>query len=363
LGPEGRNRRAGRIAEAAGFVKTKSPSPPALASLRRPCDHVRMELFATPSNPIPSNPTVGALRTADGVTLRFARWRPTARRARGSILIVPGRAEAIEKYFETVTELRRRGLHVLAVDLRGQGGSQRMLADPRKGHVDDFDDYVADIDAAVAQALPGMPRPHFALAHSMGATALLLALDRDLPPAFERAVLLAPLVGLAGLRFPSAAMAAAAGLDFLALGASYIPGGGATSISTRPFAGNLLTSDPVRYARAAEIFAMHPRLAISDPTIRWTHAMFDALRRFRDRDFGRLCATPTLMALPGADPLCSTPAAEALAARVRGCQAVLIPGAKHEILTEADVFRRAFLAALDAFIPGELTPESQASAA
>ena len=312
-----------------------------------------MELYATPENPIPSGPTVGALSTRDGVTLRFARWAPTAGRSRGSILLVPGRAEAIEKYFELIVELRRRGLHVLAIDLRGQGGSQRLLADPRKGHVDDFDDYVLDIDTALSEAMqPAMPRPHFALAHSMGAAALLLALDRG-GQGLERAVLLAPLIGLTGLAHPRLAAAAAAGLDFFALGASYIPGGGATSVSMKPFAGNLLTSDPDRYARAGAIFAAHPELGLGDPTIRWTHAMFHVFRRFRDRDFGRRMATPTLMVLPGADPLCSTPAAEELAARLRGCQMVLVPGAKHELLTERDQYRDQFLAAFDAFIPGE----------
>ncbi len=326
-----------------------------------PFQDATIDLFETPTSPIPSNPTVGAIRTPDGVTLRFARWRPTSRKARGSILVVPGRAEAIEKYYETIVDLRRRGLHVLIMDLRGQGGSQRLLADPRKGHVDDFDDYVTDIDAAVAQVLAAMPRPHFALAHSMGAAAMLLALERGRAP-IERAVLLAPLVGLKSLAFPRLAEAAAAALDFVALGASYIPGGGATSISTKPFDGNLLTSDPVRYARAAEVLATHQRLAIGDPTIRWTHAMFDAMRRFRDRDFGRLIATPTLMVLPGADPLCSTPAAEELAGRLRGCQMILVPGARHELLTEADIYRRQFLAAFDAFLPGEFVAEPEASA-
>jgi len=323
-----------------------------------------MELFATPANPIPSNPTVGAVRTPDGVTLRCARWRPTARRNRGSVLIVQGRSEAIEKYFETIVELRRRGFHVAAFDLRGQGGSQRLLADPRKGHVDDFDDYVTDIDAIVdAVMTPSMPKPHFALAHSMGGAALLLALDRG-GSAFERAVILAPLVGLRDLAFPRLARAAAAAFDFLALGASYVPGGGATAIATKPFARNPLTSDPDRYARIADVFATHRVLAVGDPTIRWTHAMFETFRRFGDRDFGRRMETPALMILPGGDLLCSTPAAEELAGRLRGCQKLIVPGARHELLTERDLYRRQFLAAWDAFIPGEAAPAAaDASAA
>ena len=45
----------------------------------------------------------------DGLVLRVARWRPTARRTRGTVCILQGRAEFIERYFETITELRRRG--------------------------------------------------------------------------------------------------------------------------------------------------------------------------------------------------------------------------------------------------------------
>ncbi len=276
--------------------------------------------------------------------------------------MVPGRAEAIEKYFETIADLRRRGLHVLAIDLRGQGGSQRLLSDPRKGHVDDFDDYVTDIDAAVAQVLTPMPKPHFALAHSMGAAALLLALERGRAP-IERAVLLAPLVGLRHLAFPRLAEAAAVALDFIALGASYIPGGGATSISTKRFQGNLLTSDPVRYARAAEVFATHPQLAIGDPTIRWTHAMFDVIAalprsRFRaparhaDAD-GAARRRPALLNAGGGGA----------GGRLRGCQMILVPGAKHELLTEADAYRSQFLAAFDAFIPGETAMPAEVSVA
>ena len=241
----------------------------------------------------------------------------------------------------------------LHLTLRGQGGSQRLLSDPRKGHVDDFDEYLVDLDTVVDQVMvAAMPPPYFVLGHSMGAAALLLALQRGSSP-FERAVLLAPLVGLVDVRFPGLANAVAAGFDFFALGTSYIPGGGATSLATRPFAGNKLTSDPTRYQRMADIIAAEPRLGLGDPTIRWTLAMFDVFRRFADRDFGRRLSTPLVMILPGADPLCSTPAAEALGARLRGCETILVPGARHEILTERDMFRFQFLAAFDAFIPGE----------
>ncbi|MBV8934190.1 MAG: alpha/beta hydrolase, partial [Alphaproteobacteria bacterium] len=39
--------------------------------------------------------------------------------------MVSGFAECIEKYFETVADLARRGLSVWCLDWRGQGGSER----------------------------------------------------------------------------------------------------------------------------------------------------------------------------------------------------------------------------------------------
>jgi lysophospholipase len=219
--------------------------------------------------------------------------------------------------------------------------------------VDDFTDYVTDLRSIIEHVMaPVMPRPWFALSHSMGSAALMLALDEG-DTDFDRAVMLAPLVGLADLKLPNLARIAASSLDFFALGTRYIPGGGATALSTKPFAGNRLTSDPVRYSRISSIFQAGPHLAIGDPTIRWTQAMFQTFSRFEHRDFGRHIAVPSLMVIPGADPLCSSPAAEALAMRLRACQPIIIPGARHEILMERDYLRSQFFAAFDSFVPGQ----------
>jgi lysophospholipase len=312
-----------------------------------------MDLVSAPGNAIPSNPIVGTVTTPDGVLLRCARWRQTARKLLGTVLIVQGRSECIEKYFETITELRRRGFAVVTFDLRGQGGSQRLLDEPRKGHVDDFDEYVTDITAIIDQVMePHSPKPWFGLSHSMGSAAMLLMLNAG-ETRLDRVVLLAPLTGLVAMPVPLAARTAAAALDFIALGTSFVPGGGATPLATRPFKGNKLSSDPIRYARISEIVTTAPELGLGDPTIRWTLAMFQAFDRFKERTFGRRLTVPTLMILPGSDPLCDSHASDELATRLRGCLSMIIPGAKHEILSERDGFRSQFWAAFDSFVPGE----------
>ena len=58
---------------------------------------------------------------------------------------------------------------VAALDWRGQGGSQRMTGNPRRGHTHDFDDYQYDVEALVHEiAFPDCPPPFFALGQSMG---------------------------------------------------------------------------------------------------------------------------------------------------------------------------------------------------
>ena len=131
-----------------------------------------MNLVSIPANPVPEDVVTGMLKTPDGVSLRFARWAPPPGR-KGTVCLFPGRAEFIEKYFETVRDLRARGFAVAALDWRGQGGSQRQLRNPRKGYVRRFADY--DIDLATFMhevVLPDCPPPVFGLAHSMGATVL-----------------------------------------------------------------------------------------------------------------------------------------------------------------------------------------------
>ena len=93
-----------------------------------------MDLIATPKNPIPLGASVGYLKGKRGVRLRFARWPSSLKQRHGTVCVFPGRTEFIEKYFEVVGELRRRGFAVAVLDWRGQGGSSRLLKNSLKGH-------------------------------------------------------------------------------------------------------------------------------------------------------------------------------------------------------------------------------------
>ena len=118
-----------------------------------------MQLIYIPANPAPEGATVGTVKTADGVVLRFARFDPPPGR-KGTLCVFPGRAEFIEKYFEVVRDARARGFAVAILDWRGQGLSDRALPNARKGHVYDFSEYDRDLEAFVKNiVLPDCPAP------------------------------------------------------------------------------------------------------------------------------------------------------------------------------------------------------------
>jgi lysophospholipase len=310
-----------------------------------------MSLVSIPANPVPDDVVTGVIKTPDGAELRFARWAPPVGR-KGTVCIFQGRSEFIEKYFEMVHDLRKRGFAVATIDWRGQGHSSRRLRDPRKGYVRDFSDYEKDVEAFVQQImLPDCPPPFYAFAHSMGGAVLLRTAHAG-KRWFDRIVITAPMIDLPGRSTSFPVRTLVRGLRWLGRGGQYIPGGGRHLMGTSPFVGNPVTSDPVRYARNAAVLAEDPTLGLSSPTIAWTDCAFRAMHEFREVDYPGNIRQPVLMLAAGADSIVSTPAIEEFAYHMRAGSQIVIAGAKHEILQEQDRYREQFWAAFDAFVPG-----------
>lgn len=342
-----------------------------------------LTLRSTPDNPVPPGGVLVPVRTADGCALRVAYWRPAGRATKGTVCLLQGRAEFIEKYYETVRELLARGFCVVAFDWRGQGESGRRVNDPRKGHVGRFDEYRLDLKAVAETVLvPLMPEPHACLAHSMGGcVALTGAHDGWLP--FARLVTVAPMLSIRMVTWPAGASGLARALKALGLGRcfvprlsrvmpfplllglvgrvtgrQYIPHDPGASIATMPYPGNRLSRDPVRYARNAAAARAVGAGAVGDPTVGWLAAAFRAMARLRDPRVPARITIPTLIVGAGADPVCGTPAAERFGARMKAGDILVLPDARHEILSERDAIRQDFWAAFDAFVPGSPVPKA-----
>jgi lysophospholipase len=310
-----------------------------------------MRLVSIPANPVPEGYICDTVRTADGLDLRFARWAPPPGR-KGTVCVFTGRGEQIEKYFETVCDLRDRGFAVAMIDWRGQGLSARQLPDPRKGYVHRFSDYEIDVQAFVEQVvLPDCPPPHFALAHSMGGAVLLRVAHRG-RRWFDRIVLSAPMIDLPGRRTAFPARAVLRAMRLFGQGGLYVPGGSDQLTGVADFIGNPLTSDPVRFARNVAILEEDPALGIASPTVAWADTAFQAMHEFSAVSYPSRIHQPLLMIAAGDDTIVSTPAIEEFAYHLRSGSHLVIAGSKHEILQEQNRYRSQFWAAFDAFVPG-----------
>jgi lysophospholipase len=310
-----------------------------------------MTLVSIPANPVPENVVTGTIKTPDGAELRFARWAPPANR-KGTVCVFTGRTEQIEKYFETVRDLRDRGFAVAMIDWRGQGHSSRRLRDPRKGYVRDFSDYEIDVEAFVQQVmLPDCPPPHFALAHSMGG-AVMLRVAHAGKRWFDRMVLSAPMIDLSGRATSLPAAALLRVLRLTGQGGRYVPGGTDALTGSDAFVNNPFTSDPVRFARNAAILEEDPTLGLGSPTVAWADTAVRTMRGFRAADYPLQIRQPILMLAASSDSVVSTAAIEEFAYHLRAGSHLVIAGSRHEILQEQDRYRAQFWAAFDAFVPG-----------
>lgn len=310
-----------------------------------------MKFVSIPANPVPENGLAGVVKTPDGVSLRYGRWEPPPGR-KGTVVILQGRAEFIEKYFETVRDLRARGFAVATFDWRGQGLSDRALPDRRKGYVRNFAQYAMDLDTIMEQVvLPDCPPPFFVLGHSMGAAVAIRACH-DGRRWFERVVLSAPMLALPPSRFMNLAAPMARLMRLMGRGAAYVPGGEHEPAGPEDFIGNVLTSDPVRFARNVAIVAEEPELALGPPTIGWADAALRQMRDFSNPSYAAHIRQPMLLVAAGYDQVVWTPAIEDFGMYLLAGRHLILPGARHEILQEQDQFRAQFWAAFDAFVPG-----------
>lgn len=312
-----------------------------------------MELVGIARNPVPSGATVGSFAGKNGINIRYAIWPRTADERRGTVCLFGGRTEFIEKYFETITDLRRRGFAVATMDWRGQGGSDRVLRNPRKGHVDTFEDFDSDLRQFMNDiVLPDCPAPFFGMAHSMGGH-LLLRSAITKTCWFDRIVLCAPLIDTRPEMTRSGWLRFRIEVSVLfGMGDMFIPGGNGDLWETEPFDDTRLTSDRLRYERVRDVLTAAPQLGIGSPSIGWTHAASRSIMMINNPAFAATIKVPVLIVAAGNDTVVSTRATESFASRVKNAHLIVLSGARHEILQERDELREQFWAAFDAYIPG-----------
>jgi len=314
-------------------------------------------LIETDGNPVPANHVTGWFDSSGGKRLRYAIFKSDVPVARGTVVLLQGRNECIEKYYETIRHFTERGLWVATFDWRGQGLSDRLLKNPLRGHVHRFSDFEDDLSIFLETiVLPETRLPFCLVAHSMGALVALSMAPR-LANRIERMALLAPFVELSNQSAPISVIRLVTrlmrmtGFGGLASGKDQFP---------RPFEGNVLTTDPARYARNRTLYTKHPELRLGPPSVGWINEMLGAIGRVTSFEHLDQIKVPTLLIGAGNDKIVVPQAIENLGNHFRAGRAIIVNGARHELLQEADRYRIPALAAIDAFIPPDQTSEPAA---
>lgn len=278
------------------------------------------------------------LKAEDGPRIRAALW--PAKGAQGTVFLLPGRTEYVEKYGRAAADLARRGYTTLSLDWRGQGLSDRRLKEPMVGHVSDFAEFQQDLAALRAFAqTEGLPEPHYMIAHSMGGCIGLRSLMARSP--FKAAAFSAPMWGIlisAWMR-PFAELLARSSF-WLRIDSRYAPGTGArTYVVDSPFAGNTLTSDPDMWAYMRAQALAHPELSLGGPSLGWLRAALEecaALARLPSPPHPVICALGLAEKIVDVAPIHLR-----MAAWPSG-RLDLFPGAEHEVMMEAPATRSRF---------------------
>ena len=303
-------------------------------------------LHDTPDNPPPDVAQAGYFRTYDRRRVRYAVFPSDRAKPRGTIVLLHGRNEVIEKYFETIRDLTAMGFWVATFDWRGQGGSERLLSDPLKGYVRRFSDYELDLERFIEHVvLPDTRLPFYLVAHSTGGLVALSAAP-GLTTRIERMVLTAPFVALGGQALSQRRLALLMRIACLTGFATLPVGKDSQPVA---FENNGLTSDRARLERNNAIIDSAPELALGRPTARWLDEALKTIKRVTRQEHLEKIRIPTLVISPTRDPIVPAAAVEALDERFRAGHLLAIDGARHEILQERDIYRAQALAAIDRF--------------
>ncbi|MFH1153480.1 MAG: alpha/beta hydrolase [Pseudomonadota bacterium] len=291
-----------------------------------------------------------------GPVLRIQTVQPRSGRPAGVALVLHGRSEFLEKYWETICDLTSRGYGVVTLDWRGQGLSGRETPNRHKGYVQSFDDYVADLESVYDRFVKPLDLPVTIVAHSMGAH-VALRFMHDYPGLVSRAVLVSSMVEIL-TPFPGPLLpvlsrtACSAGLA-----KAYVPG--ETDYRSRDvrFKGNVVTHDSFRFLAEERAILKNPDLAVGGVTWGWFRAALESMALLLGPGYVCAITTPCLMIGADQDRVVSLKAQERVAAMIPRCRFVVIPGACHEVLHETDAIRAQFWTTFDQFaVQGQQVP-------
>jgi alpha-beta hydrolase superfamily lysophospholipase len=236
--------------------------------------------------------TEDTFEAPDGLQLFTRAWLPDAE-PREAVVIIPGYGDHSGRHANLGAYLAEHGYAAYAYDLRGNGRSHGT-----RGHVDTFNEYLADTAVLFETVRRSAPRERVTLVgHSVGALVALAFAEKE-PKALVGLVLSSPFFRLR-IKIPEWRA------RFVHLAAKVTP----TSPVRNPLKGEMVSRDP----EVAEAYDSDP-LRSDLATVGWAEEMLKAQGRVR-RHAEKL-ACPLLVVYSPDDPVADPAATESFFEKV-----------------------------------------------
>jgi lysophospholipase len=283
---------------------------------------------------------------------------------RKCLIISSGRSEGYLKYKELSFDLFNLGFNVFLMDHRGQGISARLLENPHKGYVEDFQYYVDDFASFIEKAVKpycnvnGETQKPYLLAHSMG-SAIAARYLQDYPNNIQAAVLSSPMFGFNSGPIPGIIAEPLVKVTnqinqivsdtpwYFFGQKDYTP----KADDPTSFTDNPLMHSELRFRQFIQLYQKEPKLQLGGITVKWLSESITALETlFNNID---KITIPTLVIQAGADTIVSNEAQYDFCQQLHqhypySCpegKPLVIEGAYHELFFESDIYRQQALTA------------------
>ena len=306
---------------------------------------------------LPDMPPDWQWKTFEAVDGTKLRWGETGNgaAAKATLIMVPGYTATMSMYPEHVDMLARRGYHVVGIDMRGQGGSERhRKSQPEKLWVDDFKDYSDDL-AGFIKTLPRLDnQPVIPVGMSFGGhVSLRMAGDHSglVDGLFLMAPAIEPKAGDMSFEQAKSLMGWARRLG---KSKRYLQG----NENWKPFQEDLsvanidlCASNPKRLPNRDVVFTRNPAERVGGVTAQWGAEFFESSEFIRAEGYLENIDIPLTIVSAEVDHFVVTAVNQAACdGRLPHCQKLDLKGAGHCLMQESDAHLEEIFDGLDALL-------------